>query len=157
MHSYKGYAFDDDTTTTADGRYRARVILVTVENGRAPAQRSIDLETFAKEDDTRQRAIAAAREWIDEEGGTTTTWHCLPAYPLCSELEHPRSRKALVGAGSHVGDVTSHYDEVVLAPIPTNHEVVQDRLVLEPVSLDQGDRLPLVRCHLRHDLFDTKI
>jgi hypothetical protein len=62
-----------------------------------------------------------------------------------------------MGAGSHVGDVARHYDEVVLAPIPTNHEVVQDRLVLEPVSLDQGDRLPLVGCHLRHDLFDTKI
>src|SRR5215208_2709188 len=45
----------------------------------------------------------------------------------------------------------------VLAPIPTDHEVVQHRLALEPVSLNQGDRLSLVRCHLRHDPFDTKI
>ena len=55
------------------------------------------------------------------------------------------------------GDVASHDDEVVLAPIPTDHEVVQDRLALEPVPLDQGDRLHLIRCHLRHDPFDTKI
>jgi hypothetical protein len=62
-----------------------------------------------------------------------------------------------VRAGSQPGDVASHDDEVILAPIPTDHEVVQNRLVLEPVPLDQGDRLPLVNCHLRHDLFDTKI
>lgn len=69
QHSYKGYAFDDDTARTEDGRYRARVILVTVGNGRARSQRFLDLETFAKEDDARQRAIAAARAWIDEEEG----------------------------------------------------------------------------------------
>jgi hypothetical protein len=62
-----------------------------------------------------------------------------------------------VRAGFRLGNVASHDDEVVLAPIPTDHEFVQDRLVLESVPLDQGDRLPLVRCHLRHDLFDTKI
>ena len=66
-HSYKGYAFDDDTAMTEDGRYRARVILVTVGNGRARSQRFIDLETFATEDGARQRAIAVARAWIDEE------------------------------------------------------------------------------------------
>ena len=66
-HSYKGYAFDDDTTRTDDGRYRARAILVTVGKGRTRAQRFIDLETFAKEDDAHKRAIAAARAWIDEE------------------------------------------------------------------------------------------
>ena len=66
-HSYKGYAFDDDTTTTEDGRYRARVILKTIGQGRPPSQRFIDLETFAKVDDARQRAIATARAWIDEE------------------------------------------------------------------------------------------
>jgi len=67
-HSYKGYAFEDDTTRTDDGRYRARAILVTVGTGRARAQRFIDLEIFAKEDDAHKRAIAAARAWIDEEG-----------------------------------------------------------------------------------------
>ena len=66
-HSYKGHAFDDDTTQTDDGRYRARVVLVTVGDGRPRSQRFIDLETFAKEDDARRRAIAAARAWIDEE------------------------------------------------------------------------------------------
>jgi len=62
-----------------------------------------------------------------------------------------------VRARFRLGDVASHDDEVVLAPIPTDHELMQDRLVLEPVALDQSNRLPLVRCHLRHDFFDTKI
>jgi hypothetical protein len=66
-HSYKGHAFDDDTAPTDDGRYRARVVLVTAGNGRPRSQRFIDLETFVKEDDARQRALAAARAWIDEE------------------------------------------------------------------------------------------
>ena len=64
---YKGSAFDDDTTRTDDGRYRARVVLITVGNGRPRSQRFIDLETFVNEDDARQRALAAARAWIDEE------------------------------------------------------------------------------------------
>ena len=66
-HSYKGHAFADDTAPTDDGRYRARVVLVTAGNGRPRSQRFIDLETFVKEDDARQRALAAARAWIDEE------------------------------------------------------------------------------------------
>ena len=66
-HSYKGHAFDDDTARTEDGRYRARVVLVTVGNGRTRSQRFIDLETFLREDDARQRAITAARAWIDDE------------------------------------------------------------------------------------------
>ena len=66
-HSYKGHVFDDDTARTDDGRYRARVVLITVGNGRPRSQRFIDLETFVNEDDARQRALAAARAWIDEE------------------------------------------------------------------------------------------
>jgi hypothetical protein len=63
----------------------------------------------------------------------------------------------LMRAGFQPGDVVSHDDEIAFAPIPTDHEVVQNRFVLEPIPLDQGDRSPLVNCHLRHDLFDTKI
>ena len=66
-HSYKGHAFDAETERTDDGRYRARVVLITVGNGRPRSQRFIDLETFVNEDDARQRALAAARAWIDEE------------------------------------------------------------------------------------------
>lgn len=66
-YSYKGHAFEDNTAPTDDGRYRARVVLVTVGNARPRSQRFIDLETFIKEDDARQRALAAARAWIDEE------------------------------------------------------------------------------------------
>jgi len=40
---------------------------VTIGTERTRTQRFIDLETFAKEDDARRRAIAAARAWIDEE------------------------------------------------------------------------------------------
>jgi len=86
-HSCKGYAFDDDTTRTEDGRYRARAILVTVGNGRARSQRFIDLETFAKEDDARQRAVTAARAWIDEEEDNRR-----PTSLPCSELERLGSR-----------------------------------------------------------------
>ena len=66
-HSYKGYAFDDDTATTEDGGYRARVILRTVGDGQVRSQRFIDLETFARVEDARKRAVAMARAWIDEE------------------------------------------------------------------------------------------
>src|SRR5678809_1596466 len=68
-----------------------------------------------------------------------------------------RARKGLVHAGFHLRDVARHDDEVVLASIAPDHEVVQDRLLFEPVPLDQGDRLPLVRRHLCDDLFDTEI
>jgi hypothetical protein len=36
-------------------------------DGSARSQRFIDLETFAQEDAARQRAIAAAEAWIDDE------------------------------------------------------------------------------------------
>jgi hypothetical protein len=68
--NYKGYALVDDTAITEDGRYRARVVVVRIVDGRVRSQRFIDLETFAEEDAARQRAIAAAQAWIDEEEGT---------------------------------------------------------------------------------------
>jgi hypothetical protein len=68
-HIYKGYAFADDTTMTEDGHYRARVIVMTIGDGRVRSQRFLDLEIFAEEGDARRRAIAAARAWIDEEQG----------------------------------------------------------------------------------------
>jgi hypothetical protein len=52
----QGYVFDDETTMTDDGRYRARAVLVTMGTGRTRTQRFIDLETFAKEDDARKRS-----------------------------------------------------------------------------------------------------
>ena len=66
QHTYKGYAFTDETTETEDGKFRARVRILGLENGRR-SQRFIDLETFVNEVDARRRALAAARSWIDEE------------------------------------------------------------------------------------------
>lgn len=68
-YHYKGYACLDDTTVAEDGSCRARAIIVRIVDGRARSQRFIDLETFAEENVARQRAIAAAREWIDDEEG----------------------------------------------------------------------------------------
>ena len=68
-HNYKGCAFVDDTAITDDGRYRARAIVVRLVDGRVRSQRFIDLETFAEEDAARQRAVAAAQAWIDDEEG----------------------------------------------------------------------------------------
>ena len=68
QHTYKGYAFSDETTKTDDGRYRARVRILGLDGGRR-TQRFIDLETFANETDALHRAIAAAKSWIDAEEG----------------------------------------------------------------------------------------
>ena len=67
QHTYKGYAFTDETTTE-DGKYRARVRILGLEGGRR-SQRFIDLETFVNEADAHHRALAAARGWIDAEDG----------------------------------------------------------------------------------------
>lgn len=71
QHHHKGYAIDGNATRTDDGRYRAQAILVTLGNQRPRSQRFIDLESFANEDDARERAIAVARAWIDEEESNT--------------------------------------------------------------------------------------
>lgn len=68
QHTYKGYAFTDETTETEDGRYRARARVLGMDGGRR-SQRFIDLETFANEADARLCALAGARSWIDAEDG----------------------------------------------------------------------------------------
>ena len=66
---YKDYGFIDDTVMTEEGNYRARAIVVRIVGGRVRSQRFLDLETFADESAARQRAIAAAHAWIDDEQG----------------------------------------------------------------------------------------
>jgi hypothetical protein len=68
QHTYKGYAFSDETTKTDGGKYRARVRVLGLDGGRR-SQRFIDLETFVNEADAHHRALAAARSWIDAEEG----------------------------------------------------------------------------------------
>jgi len=77
QHTYKGYAFSDETTKTEDGKYRARVRILGLEGGRR-SQRFIDLETFVNEADAHHRALAGARSWIDAEEG-----HDKLALPTC--------------------------------------------------------------------------
>ena len=66
-YEYKGYTFVDETTILEDGRFRARIAIMTLGDGRVRSQRFIDLETFRAETDARRRAVAAARAWIDAE------------------------------------------------------------------------------------------
>jgi hypothetical protein len=68
QHTYKGYAFADETTKTEDGKYRARFRILGLNGGRM-SQRFIDLETFVSEADASHRAMVAARSWIDAEDG----------------------------------------------------------------------------------------
>jgi hypothetical protein len=68
QHTYKGYAFTDETTRTEDGKYRARVRILGLDGGHR-SQRFIDVETFVNEADALRRALAAARSWIDAEEG----------------------------------------------------------------------------------------
>lgn len=68
QHTYKGYAFTDETSKTEEGKYRARVRILGLDGGRR-SQRFIDLETFENEADASDRALAAARSWIDAEDG----------------------------------------------------------------------------------------
>ena len=83
-HSYKGYAFDDDTTTTEDGRYRARVILKTIVLARSDSltlkrsQRS----TMRVSGSLRWRAPGSMRN------KATTSWHCRRAFLRGAELDH---------------------------------------------------------------------
>ena len=67
QHTYKGYAFTDETTKTEDGKYRAPVRILGVDGGRW-SQPFINLATFVNEADARHRVLAAARNWIDAEG-----------------------------------------------------------------------------------------
>ena len=66
-YEYKGYTFMDETTAVENGRFRARIVIMTLGDGRVRSQRFIDLETFRAETDARRRAVAAARAWIDAE------------------------------------------------------------------------------------------
>lgn len=66
-YEYRGYTVVDESTVVESGHYRARVVIITLGDGRVRSQRFIDLETFPTEIDARRRAVAAARAWIDDE------------------------------------------------------------------------------------------
>ncbi len=64
---YQGYAFTDVSTRTEDGRYRARVAIVSLDGTRTRSQRFIDLDIYPTPEEALDRLSAAARRWIDSE------------------------------------------------------------------------------------------
>lgn len=66
-HTHKGYTLTDLTSQSDDGRFVARVAIVALGAGRTRSQRFLDLESFSSASEARNRALAAARSWIDAE------------------------------------------------------------------------------------------
>lgn len=66
-HLYQGYVFTDVSTRTEDGRYRARVAIVSLDGTRTRSQRFIDLEVFPTHEAALERIAVVARAWIDAE------------------------------------------------------------------------------------------
>ena len=66
---YKGFTFAGLSTQTDNGEYRARVAIMTLDGTRTSSQRFLDLEIFRTEAEANERAIAAAKGWIDEHSG----------------------------------------------------------------------------------------
>jgi hypothetical protein len=64
---YQGYVFTDVSTRTDDGRYRARVAIVSLAGTRTRSQRFIDLEVYPTHEAALERIMAVARAWIDSE------------------------------------------------------------------------------------------
>jgi hypothetical protein len=55
-----------------DGRFEARVVIITMSRNKARSQRFLDLEAYDSEDAAIERARRAGMEWIDAniDGGT---------------------------------------------------------------------------------------
>ncbi len=64
---YQDYVFTDVSTRTDDGRYRARVAIMSLNGSRTRSQRFIDLEVFPTQDEAIERITLVAKAWIDSE------------------------------------------------------------------------------------------
>lgn len=64
---YQGYVFTDVSTRTDDGRYRARVAIISLTGTRTHSQRFIDLEVFSTPEAALDRITLVAKAWIDGE------------------------------------------------------------------------------------------
>ena len=64
---YKGYVISDVSTLIDDGRYRARVAIISLDGTRTRSQRFIDLEIYPTQEAALMRVSAAAKSWIDSE------------------------------------------------------------------------------------------
>ncbi|HKX40634.1 MAG TPA: hypothetical protein VJO99_05720 [Burkholderiaceae bacterium] len=63
--AYKGYLIASLTTVNEHGRYEARVAIIGSAVDRARSQRFLDLEDYATEAKADDRALEAAKDWID--------------------------------------------------------------------------------------------
>lgn len=64
---YQGFVFTDCSTRTEDGRFRARVAIMSLEGTRTRSQRFIDLEIVPSQTAAIERITAVAQAWIDTE------------------------------------------------------------------------------------------
>lgn len=64
---YQGYVFTDVSTRTDDGRYRARVAIISLAGTRTRSQRFIDLEVYPTQEAALERITVVAKAWIDSE------------------------------------------------------------------------------------------
>jgi hypothetical protein len=75
---YKGYLIASLTTCNELGRYESRVAIIGVAGDRARSQRFLDLEEYPSEAQADDRALEAAKDWID-------------AHPARERLDAPRT------------------------------------------------------------------
>ncbi len=66
-NAYQGYVFTDVSTRTEDGRYPARVAIVSLDGSRTRSQRFIDLDIYPTQEEALDRLTAAAKRWIERE------------------------------------------------------------------------------------------
>lgn len=66
---YKGYTFVAVSTQTERGTYRSRVAIVALDGTHTRSQRFLDLEIFQTKAEANDRAMTAAKAWIDANAG----------------------------------------------------------------------------------------
>ena len=64
---YRGYYLGPMSSPADDGRYRARVAIMSLDSNRTRSQRFLDMETYPTEIEADERAIAGGKEWIDTQ------------------------------------------------------------------------------------------
>jgi hypothetical protein len=64
---YRGYHVTSTTSQAEEGRFRARVAVMVLSGDRTRSQHFLDFETFATEAEADARALAGAKDWIDEQ------------------------------------------------------------------------------------------
>ena len=64
---YRGFYISSLTTLNDEGRFEARVAIMALDGERTRSQRFLDLEDFATEEQADERALSAAKEFIDAQ------------------------------------------------------------------------------------------